>query len=184
MAIILAAGEGKRIGQAKWSLTINGKTFLDIIVEKLVAIGIKDIVCVMRENCIQRDARINFVVNNKPEYGMFSSVYCGVQINPKASGYMIFPVDHPLVEIKTLDKLCVAFVDNLNRVIIPLFQQKLGHPIIIPNHLAEKITFGDYFGGLRKFLLDQKSIICQIEVSDENILCNINTICKLASLMP
>ncbi|CAL7962155.1 molybdenum cofactor cytidylyltransferase [Gammaproteobacteria bacterium] len=175
MAIILAAGEGKRIGQTKWNLLLNGKTFLDIIVEKLIAVSIKDIVCVVREDSFPQDARINFTVNNKPECGMFSSIYCGVQKNLQALGYMIFPVDHPLVATKTLDKLYTTFVANLHKVICPSFQQKLGHPIIIPNHFAKKITFSDYPGGLRKFLLDQRSIICKTEVNDENILRNINT---------
>jgi CTP:molybdopterin cytidylyltransferase MocA len=173
-AIILAAGQGKRIGQAKLGLLAGGETFLNKIVGKLIAVGIKDIVCVVRANNFPADPRITFTINPKPEHDMFSSIYCGIRERPTASGYMIFPVDHPFVAQDTLQKLQENFTTNSDQVICPEFKQRLGHPIIIPEHLAKKIIFSDYIGGLRQFLLDQEVVICKVNVADENILRNIN----------
>lgn len=173
-AIILAAGKGKRIGQTKWSLVSNGKTFLTTVIEKIIAVGIREVICVVRADSIPVDFRIDFVINPMPELGMFSSIYCGVQKNSSSLGYLIYPIDHPFVAVATLNNLCQSFIDNFSKVVCPVFEQKLGHPIIIPNHLAKKITFSDYEGGLRKFLLDQQSELYKVKVNDKNILRNIN----------
>lgn len=174
-AIILAAGEGKRVGQAKWKLLVdNDHTFLSTIVTKLILAKIHDIVCVARTSSIPVDARIRLAINPKPEYGMFSSIYCGIHEAPLALGYLIFPVDHPYVEVETLTKLVNTFIKYPDQIICPEINNKPGHPIIISRQVAQKITFADYPGGLKKFLSEQEVKFISVEVPDKNILRNVN----------
>lgn len=180
-AIILAAGKGSRIGKPKWQLLYNGKTFLDIILSKLQDIAITDIVVVANPESIPDiPSHANLVVNSRPEYGMISSIYCGIKSLPDAAGYMIFPVDHPLINAETLKLLHVNFLLEPQSVIIPNYHQHSGHPIIIPQHIAAKIPFEDYPGGLRRLLLTINQQITKVQVTDPNILKNINTVADLS----
>jgi len=72
--IILAAGQGKRIGMPKWKLKIDDINFLSIICNKLKEVGFKNIYCTYRENSLPDYPNIKYIINKTPEYGMISSI--------------------------------------------------------------------------------------------------------------
>jgi len=178
-AIILAAGEGKRVGKAKWQLLFQGQTFLDCIVSKIISAGIVDIVCVARENSLPFDKRIKIAINTTPENGMISSIFYGVKALTDFAGYLIFPVDHPEINSATLMQLQSAFIKNPKSVFIPQYQNRSGHPIIIPKHIAKQILADDYVGGLKEFLKNLGEKIAYVPVSDQGVLKNINYLHEL-----
>lgn len=177
-ALILAAGSGSRIGTPKLMLEIDGKSFINAIIDRLQSAGIKNIVCVVSEMTYGwakkniRDFKI--VVNPKPERGMISSVFYGMESIDKCDGVMIIPVDHPYVETDTYKSLIIESEKNTDVIIKPRFNGKSGHPIIIPYDLANKITEDDFNTGLNDVI--KKSIYKHIyvDVEDNGILKNIN----------
>ena len=181
--LILAAGAGTRYGMPKWQIEFHGKTFLEIIIEKVRKAGINNIVCVIREDSAPNIKGIKYAINPKPEQGMFSSLSIGIEpahwdvsAHHDVSGYLIIPVDHPFFESATVKKLCETFNQNdCIKIIRPIFKGNVGHPIIIPKNLARKIPQGDYEGGLKKFINDSNVSVKNIEVDDPGILKNINT---------
>ncbi len=173
-AIILAAGEGKRFGQPKWQATYQGKTFLSIILEKLLKLDLHEIICVVREDSIPEEKKARLVTNPNPEYGMISSVYCGVQYAEPVDGFLIFPVDHPFVAINTLDRLIEAFSRHSDQFIRPNYHGQNGHPVIMPAHVSKKIPKSDFEGGLKQFLLQEAIKFYNLLVDDEGIVRNIN----------
>jgi molybdenum cofactor cytidylyltransferase len=170
--IILAAGQGKRIGTPKWKLKIKEKTFLDIIYDKLKEVGINNIYCTYRKESLPDKQDIEYIINETPEYGMISSIYYGIQNTPKFSGYMIWPVDHPFTSIETLSVLYEEFKNKQN-MIRPVYSNRGGHPIIIPHKFADKIPV-DYEGGIKNFFIENNISIQDIEVNDPDIKSNIN----------
>jgi CTP:molybdopterin cytidylyltransferase MocA len=176
-AIILAAGKGERIGQPKWQLVYDGKSFLEIIVTKLVNCGFDDIVCVMSGEVVLPSAissNVSFAINPVPEEGMLSSVYCGIQAANLKDGCLLFPVDHPFVTEVTIKQLLDGFQNQPDAVICPAYQSKFGHPIIIPGQIAQKINLNYFAKGLSQFLREQNCNVIKIDVADEGILRNIN----------
>jgi molybdenum cofactor cytidylyltransferase len=180
-ASILAAGKGARIGMPKWQLLCRGKTFLEIIVDNLFAANIGKVVCVVRADSMPpQDSRMQIAINPEPEQGMLSSVYYGIAAASASysdvGGYLIMPVDHPLVQVKTLMQLRDVFALNPDCVIVPQFNGRRGHPIIIPHELALQITKKDFLGrSLRDFLLCSYANVEHVQVDDCGILQNINT---------
>jgi CTP:molybdopterin cytidylyltransferase MocA len=192
-AIVLAAGLGSRIGMPKWQLKYNGfvepdvydllkltygcnyqMNFLDVIASKLKVAGIAKIICVTRQ---KNDSIINFVnnvVNTHPQYGMFSSVYFGVNGITSCDRYMIIPVDHPYVSVNIIKIISEKSAQYPDKVIRPKFRGKTGHPIVIPYDLARQIELTNKDGGLRKFFIENNAEFLDIEVDDANILRNIN----------
>jgi CTP:molybdopterin cytidylyltransferase MocA len=122
--IILAAGEGRRFGVPKWQAQYKGTTFLEMIAEKVVSAGISDTGCVIRKNSIPNTKGIQYAINPNPEWGMFSSLYYGVNLFPKKSGFLIIPVDHPFFKCETLTKLCALFMTlKIGKVVKPVYSQ-------------------------------------------------------------
>lgn len=198
-AVIPAAGSGSRIGKPKWQLQYQGKNFLDIIIQKLLATSIKNIICVHNPQSIPEHKSCDFVVNSNFKNGMLSSIYCGIQydlrLSPnRSNSYLIFPVDHPFVALSTIVALknefcclikmitCPEDKFNRNYTIVPTYEKKAGHPIIISNSLAEKITPQYFALGLKKFLQVQNSREHKVSVSDRGILQNINTLHDLEKI--
>lgn len=175
-AIILAAGEGKRIGQPKWQIQYKGKTFLEIIIEKLKSNSLSQIICVIRSNSIPTTIGITYSINQTPDNGTLSSVFYGIKSTSKASGFLIFPVDHPFVKEETIELLLEAFIKSPEKVIRPAYKETPGHPIIIPKCLASKILNSAYEGGLKKFIRDNNPKLINIAVDDPYVLNNINTL--------
>ena len=177
--LILAAGAGGRIGMPKWQLKIEGKTFLDIICDKLASVHLKDVICVKREEFEIKKPSLKYVINPTPQHGMISSVYYGIKAHPDYDAYLIWPVDHPFVKVSTIVELKKLFESNQGKVIRPIFNGITGHPIIVPNSLLSYLQTPDYSGGLRQLIKDSKTEILDLPINDSNILRNINLMTDL-----
>ena len=173
-ALILAAGSGGRVGMPKWQLEFDGKTFLDIICDKLASVQLKDVICVKREQFEIKNPSLKYVINPKPKQGMISSVYYGVKTHPDYEAYLIWPVDHPFVEVSTIVELKNMCELNKKKVIRPIFNGITGHPIFIPNSLISYLQSPGYSGGLRQLIKDSKIETFDFSVNDHNILRNVN----------
>lgn len=173
-AMILAAGEGKRFGQPKWQATYKGQTFLSIIVEKLLKCELNEIIYVVRKDSMPEEKNAKLVINDHPEEGMISSIYCGVQNTMPVDGFLIFPVDHPFVKLETLQRLIASFQQHPDQLIRPVFDEQNGHPLIVPLIIAKKIPNHDIEGGLKQFLLQEAINFYNVLVDDGGVLKNIN----------
>jgi molybdenum cofactor cytidylyltransferase len=177
-ALILAAGSGSRIGTPKLMLEIDGKSFVNVIIDRIKIAGIKNIVCIVSEKTYEwakkniNDCKI--VVNPEPEKGMISSVFYGMKNIDKCNGVMIIPVDHPYVETNTYKLLMMESEKNASVIIKPKFDGKSGHPIIIPYELANKITGDDFSTGLNDIISKSGCKQVFVDVEDNGILKNIN----------
>lgn len=178
-ALILAAGAGERIGMPKWQIEFEGKTFLGIICDKLASVKLKDVICVKRKEFEIKNTLLKYVINPTPEHGMISSVYYGVKEYHDYDAYLIWPVDHPFVEVSMVNELKNIFESNQEKVIRPIFNGITGHPIIIPNTFLSFLKTPDYCGGLRQLIKDSKAEILDLPVYDHNILKNVNLITDL-----
>jgi nicotine blue oxidoreductase len=117
-AIILAAGAGRRMGgEGKALLQVNGRSALERVVAISRAGGCRNIITVLRPgeievHCLADQLGTTILENPVPEEGMFSSVRRGLErvlSDPSpATGFLIYPVDHPFVRPETVQILLTA----------------------------------------------------------------------------
>jgi molybdenum cofactor cytidylyltransferase len=116
------------------------------------------------------------LVNPRYSDGMFSSVWCGLNsLGADDIGCFIHPVDVPLVRQHTVGKLIDSLRATPDRIIRPCFQQRRGHPVVIPSIFFQHIIDFDGPGGLRAALQPLGSSTVLVEVEDENILFDADT---------
>ena len=135
VAVILAAGEGRRMGGPKALLAIDGTTFLARTAELLTRPGITSIVAVLGHQAtrVVAEARlprhVKTVENPRWAEGMLTSVHRGLD-EAEANGaeaLLLHPVDHPLVHPDTVDRVLEALLAGA-RLAVPSHRGRRGHP--------------------------------------------------------
>lgn len=128
-ALILAAGESRRMGVPKPLLQYRGETFLDRLIG-LFAARCSPVIVVLGAAAEQIRAEVarpaTFVVNCDYALGQTSSMQCGLRAVPADASAMLFTLaDHPAVAPETLD----AVLACAEPLCVPRYRGKRGHPI-------------------------------------------------------
>ncbi len=174
VALILAAGQGVRIGGPKLWLEFDGRTFLQTICERFSAAGLLRVIVVVAPQTRGLPVIVTTVVNEHPERGVLSSIVTGIQAAGEADGYLLMPVDHPYVQADTLRILAAEFAADPAKIIKPVYGGRGGHPVILPREFARGLTAKDVPGGLRALIARGKIPVKKVAVEDGGVLRNVN----------
>ncbi len=181
-AIILSAGSSHRMGSPKALLKIGGKTFLQHIIESVDGEEIHHTIVVLGFGAEEIQKALSgfngtFVVNNEWSKGQLTSIIAGVraaeQLNSDA--VIICPVDHPKISSKLIKEIINAFYFSEKNIIIPAYQGKRGHPVLIAKKLFPKIYAAPLEIGLRSVVHTNKNDLFEVPTDEEGILLNIDT---------
>ena len=147
-AIILAAGTSTRMGKPKLLLPFKGSPI--ITYPHLLALQNKlhPIVCItgrydesIKNALIPWKESITVQFNPHYESGMSSSLKAGIQaVKGKVDAAMIFLGDQPLVPdevIQTMIQQFIACKDEGVKIIRPLYNGQIGHPILFDSSLFD-----------------------------------------------
>jgi molybdenum cofactor cytidylyltransferase len=136
-AIILAAGESRRMQTPKALLKIGDEVFAECIARKCNEAGISVIYIITgahREE-IQQQMRgkyeVDFIFNFRYPEGQLSSLKEGLRNLPTgSSAALVWPVDQPLVRVDTVKLLLKEHEAARKHVTIPVYDSRHGHPVI------------------------------------------------------
>ncbi len=143
-AIILAAGESRRMGRAKALLSFGSKTALALIVDTLNKAGISRIHVVVGHEAakIIKESKVkaDFVVNKNYKDGQFSSLQSGIaSLSPTCPGVVVCLVDQPHILAEWVRALLQETDKTAPPIIRPKFGRKTGHPIYYGSMLFAEI---------------------------------------------
>ncbi len=138
--VVLAAGLSKRYGfKNKILEKINGKTLIEIILDRLIQIDSNknNIVVIGGNNYNSLKKTLNkydvkLFYNKNYKNGLGSSVSFILKKKINKNGIMFIPGDMPLISIKDFKKLINTFFQKQNKIISPCYKEKIGNPLIIP----------------------------------------------------
>lgn len=180
-AVILAAGYSRRMHDFKPLLTIGGRTLLDRAVALFRAAGIADIRVVVghgRERLrpiLDREG-IKGIINRRNSPEMFSSVLAALtHLEPAVTAVFFQPVDIPLVRPHTITQLLKRQGVEDDRILIPSFRGRRGHPVLIPSGFFGAIRRWDGSDGLRGAFAQLQDRTVSVAVADANILADMDT---------
>jgi molybdenum cofactor cytidylyltransferase len=179
--VILSAGSSARMGTHKALLKFDYETtFLQKITETYLLAGIDQVFVVVnselfkliRESSPPLSNQVKLVVNVNPELGRFYSLQLGVKQLKLGNLCFFQNIDNPFTSEILLRELILHKKEA--DVIIPTFQNKSGHPVLISPSVIEEIL-KEQVSDLRIDLFLKRFGIKKIETSDHNILVNINS---------
>jgi molybdenum cofactor cytidylyltransferase len=182
ISIITAAGESKRMGYPKALLKIQGNTFVRSIIEKHRQAGIEHIIVVTGPDFQDVGNEINnldvtIAYNKDFMRGQLSSIHTGLkaaeQFQPDA--ILLHPVDHPLITADTITFLIEKYKAASFPIVLPIHQNKRGHPVIFSSSLFPELYAASPDIGARSVVWNHRADVLDIETADKGILQNIDT---------
>ena len=145
-AVVLAAGRSERMGQQKLLLPLRGKPVLQWVLESVLASGIDEVICVVREvGSIARkisvsQERLIWLVNQATDRGQSTSVIAGLwAIDPRSDGALFLVGDQPLVQNTLIDALIGRFKNSSASIVAPSFQGQTRNPVIFRRNLFPEL---------------------------------------------
>lgn len=199
--VILAAGESSRMGRDKallpWPPASSGhvapsETFLTSAIDLLEQHT--DLVIVVAGRNAGNLAPLVYatsaflLVNPAPERGQFSSLQVGLQnvLDRGRDAAMITLVDRPPARPETVAHLHTAFVDAYARekwAVVPEFQGKHGHPILIGRELIHAFLTAPPTTTARDVEHQHQDRIEYVPVDDPFVTMNVDTPADYESLL-
>lgn len=185
-AIILAAGESKRMGRPKLLLPWGQTTVLGQVVATFAEAGVADI-CVVTGGArtetealvgdLSKDFPVRSVYNDLYAQGeMLSSIQVGLSsLSLGITAALIGLGDQPQVRIETVERLCSLFDKSGAPLIIPSFENRRGHPWLAAQPLWRGLQALPPGSTPREFLQAHLLDIIYLPVEDDSILRDIDT---------
>lgn len=180
-AAILAAGESRRMGEAKALASFQGQTFIEHLLEatRHPRIGLTRIVLGANAEEIRSKLAVDpatIVVNPDWPKGQLSSLQAAIRsLPPKITeGLVLCPVDHPLVSADLIAKLIEAFDVSGKAIIIPTFRGRRGHPVIFRSTLYDELLRAPMEVGARQVVWAHAEEIKEVATEEEGVILNLN----------
>ncbi len=179
-AILLAAGRSERMGAFKPLLPFGQTTVIEACINYLNAGGAETIVVVLGHNAHQirrhlKNASVLFALNPDPSSEMGESIRCGVQMLPaSASATLVALVDHPAVPPEVVKTLIDEWRKNA-QLIIPTWQGRGGHPVLVDLRWRHELETLDAAAGLKSFFKKHADAVRRVPVESEYIARDIDT---------
>jgi len=180
-AIILAAGQSKRMGKLKPLLRFNDKTFLEQIISVLKLSDVDRITVVLgpEAETIKESVDLtgaNIVINKNYKKGQLSSLLAAIKKMPQQTdAILVCLVDNPFITEQVVNKIICKFKETNNPIIVPVFNKKRGHPVLFSRSLFNELTNAPQEQGARYVLYSNEEKILEVETSESGILIGIDT---------
>jgi molybdenum cofactor cytidylyltransferase len=178
--VILAAGESRRMGSLKQMLawgqdTVLGKT-INTFQEALT--GPVFVVVGYEGSRIKRqlaDRKVIWVDNSAYQKGMSSSIVAGIKALPEeVEGILLALADLPLLQSDTIKKIADNFRSSKHRLIVPVFQGRTGHPVLIAKEFFPELLKLQGDAGAKKIIRENKEQTLFLNVNDPGIYLDID----------
>jgi CTP:molybdopterin cytidylyltransferase MocA len=180
-AILLAAGEGRRVGGPKGLLTLGGESFLARCARLLDRPAIAEILAVLGCEAERLRAlpdvpkRVRFVVHPRYADGMLSSLLRGLDEAEArgADAVLVHPVDHPIVSVPTIDAV-LKILGERRPIVVPSVAGRRGHPAGFARRTWEALRAADAQRGARDVLLRHPEWVTHVD-GDPGCATGVNT---------
>jgi molybdenum cofactor cytidylyltransferase len=181
-AIILAAGESKRMGQPKMLLPWGNRTVIEHVVTTFLNAGVEDIIVVTggakaRVEAVLANYSVWITHNLEYTSGeMLSSLQQAIRNMPgETQAALIGLGDQPQVQESSIRAICEAYKTSRSTLIVPSFQMKRGHPWLVARPLWNEILELRPPSTPRDLLNKYSNAIHYVTVDTPTILADLDT---------
>lgn len=179
-ALLLAAGRSRRMGVFKPLLPFGNTTVIHSCIQNLRAAGVQDIVVVLGHRAAEvesslKDLELLFALNPDPESEMSSSIAHGVQQLPDtAKAVLIALSDQPAIPPAAIEAVVAEWKMGA-KLVVPQFQGRGGHPVLVDLIFRQELFNLDPQQGLRSLFAERKAQVHHLPVRSPFIVRDMDT---------
>ena len=180
-ALILAAGQSKRMGRPKMLLPWGNTTVLEKVIATFKSAGVEDILVLTGgargqvEGLVGESARCIF----NPDHArgeMLSSVQVGLaELKSGVEATLIGLGDQPQVQESSVQLVVDEYHNSGASIVVPSFRMRRGHPWLVARTHWEEVLNMRSSESLRDFLNNHSEEINYVEVDNNSILQDLDT---------
>ena len=180
-AVILAAGESRRMGSPKALLPHQGRPFLRHLLDitRHPKIGLTRVV--LGANAEEILSRLELdpaivVINENWTEGQLSSIHAALRSLPAGAtdGMVLCLVDHPLISANLISELIEQFYATGKPIVVPRYQGRRGHPVIFSRTLYAELLAAPLDIGARAVVRAHASEVHEVPTIEEGVVLNLN----------
>lgn len=172
------------MGSPKALLTVQGRTFLEGVIESLIGGGCAPLIVVTGPAEYPGSSKITAkaralgattLVNPDPASDQIESLRIALaQLPPKLAGIIMTPVDAPGVTRSVVSMLARS-ADEGAAIVVPTHEGRRGHPVFFGRKVLPELAEGVLPEGARTILHRYRSEVVEVPVEDAAILFDIDT---------
>jgi molybdenum cofactor cytidylyltransferase len=166
------------MGAFKPLLPFANKTVIECCLDYLREAGVEDIVVVLghrADDVRQRVSGVMFAINPDPDSEMGASIAAGARELPEtAQATLIALVDHPAVPAAVVSTLLKTWRAGA-RLVIPTWQGRGGHPVLVDLSFKTKLLNLTASGGLRALFEAHRDDVKRVPVDSPFIARDMDT---------
>ena len=180
-AIVLAAGESRRMGKPKPLLRFEDTTFLGQIVSVLHRLHADWITVVLGAGAeaVQRSvdlSGVEVVINVDYCQGQLSSLIAALRHVPaEADAILLCLVDNPFITPEIVDRVIAAYRETAGAIVIPVHDRRRGHPTLFARSLFDELLNAPADEGARHVVHANADRVVEVTVPENAVLAGIDT---------
>jgi molybdenum cofactor cytidylyltransferase len=181
-AIVLAAGQSRRMGKPKINLSWGDTTILGFILHVLDQAGVDEIIVVIGDiqpQALPEGLAASMRITHNPEASkteMLTSLQVGIRcLSPESDAFLVVLGDQPQIQRGVIQELISTFHGTGSEIIVPSYKMRRGHPWLASRRIWKDILALEESQTLRSFLADHNSKIFYLNVQTDSILKDIDT---------
>lgn len=179
-AMILAAGESKRMGKPKLLLPFGEKTIIETLIENVIHSKVEKTLVVLGSEWKKIEEKIKkfpieISVNPHFQRGMLSSVQWGFKVLPEdTQAVLIVLGDQPAISTGIINRLIKASKTAKKGIVLPVYNKNRGHPVLIDMKYRGEVEALSPDIGLRGLVYRHAEDIQEVKVDTPSILMDID----------
>ncbi len=186
IAVILAAGLSKRFGGKKLLAKVNQKSMVlhvtDLVSslsfdKKILVYSDEEVLREIENNCTKA-LEFQFLYNEQSYKGLSTSIRLAIEnlfLKKGNEGIMFFVADQPFIDAATVNKLVDAFYQGKGSIIVPVYSEGRGNPVIFSNKWTEQLKNLEGDVGGRIIIRENPGEVWEVFINDSQIGKDIDT---------
>lgn len=180
-AVILAAGDAKRMGQLKQLLPFNGQPMVRRVTEAVCTAGLAQTVAVVgaQADDVQRALAglpVEIIVNEAWREGMSTSLRAGLRaLRPDIRAVLVVLADQPALTPTLLRVLVDRYRATGAPLIAPFYHGRRGNPVLFDRSLLPELLAVTGDQGGREVIARHQEEMEQLKVDDPAVILDVDT---------
>ena len=176
VGIVLAAGESRRMGRLKALLPFGPHTVIEHVLQPLLQAELAAVTVVLGHRAddiaaVIAGLPIQLLHNPQYQHGMTTSVQVALRdITPVPDAYLLALVDQPHLHLAIIQQLLATFANTRKGLVIPTYDGKRGHPIILSAIYRQDVLALGLDQGLNVVTRAHPDDTLEVPVASEDVL--------------